>query len=129
MSLDSKAKVVPTIILGEDKTLNFKLTVENDCQECNDPFDLTGATEIECIFLKNDNTGLLIKLTDLKVVILNAAAGKFQALLSAAETEELALPPDGEYADVEVRVTIGGKKTIVLLRDSVQILNKIYPSF
>lgn len=128
MSLDPPKKRVPTIVQDEDKTLNHRLLKAQACED--DPiegFDLTGVTEIKVIFLNADNTTLVKLLTTSGVALVDAKAGKFQSFLTKAETILLALSPDGGLSDIEVRFTLAGKETIVLLPQSVKVAPRLFP--
>lgn len=122
--LDPAPVQIPTIVTGEDKNVDVRLT--NSIS--GDPFDLTSATEIDAIFLKNDGTCLHKKLSLSEIVILSALGGKFQIILTAADTEDLALSPDNGYSNIEIRITIASKITIVLLKNVIKVVPKLFPN-
>ena len=123
MHLEQNEPCRPEIICGEDKSLIVKL--ENEVTEY--PFDLTGATEIEAIFMKNDGTGLHKLLTTSGIVILNAPGGAIQINLAASETQVLKISDLDSLSSFEVRVSIAGKKRYVQLKSSIKILASLYP--
>ena len=126
MGLDSCSKepCVPTVIMGEDKTLDVKLTSDTT----GDPLDLTGASEIEAILLNADATYLEKKLTTSGIVLVSGPGGHFQILLAASESALLQASPTGSYSDIEVHLTIASKLSIGILSGSVNIIPRRYPS-
>jgi hypothetical protein len=94
-----------TIVQGEDRTLNLVVKTSE-----GEPFDLTGATEIDARFMNEDRTVLSKLLSLNKVVINEAKLGKLSVILAAAET---ALMKAGERQSFEVHITIGGEVRIV----------------
>lgn len=121
--LDPQTSLIPQIIKGEDQTLTVQL---ND-EATKYPYDITGVTEIEALFLKTDGTALSKKYTLAQVVILNALAGKFQILLTTADTLLLKLSEPGTYSSFEVRLTIGGKVTYIQFVNSIQVVQSLFP--
>lgn len=120
--LDPKKDAKPKVVQGEDKVLTVQL---------KDPktkvfTDITGVTEITAILLNTDGSFLQKKLSTSGIVVLNALAGKFQILLSTAETALLALTPVGSYSNIEVRFVIASKTTIVQLEDSIEVVAKLF---
>jgi hypothetical protein len=125
MKLDACESVaVPTVIIGEDKSLTIKL-VESKTQ---DPFDLTSATEIVACFLNADGTVLQKALSTSGVVIISGVAGKIQVILSKTETLLLTPSPLGGLSDIELRITIGGKLNIVQLPGVISVVKKLFPT-
>ena len=120
--LDPKAKKIPQIIQGEDKTLTVQLS-DPDTKEFT---NITGVSEITAIFLNTDGSFLQKKLSTSGIVLVNALAGKFQIVLSAAETALLALTPENSYSNIEVRFVIASKTTIVQLEDSIEVVAKLF---
>lgn len=127
MSLDPKEVVIPVIVQGEDKSVTIKLTQKTNGPTNGYPFDLTGATEIEAIFLKTDGTCLHKKLSLAQIVILNALAGSLQVLLTAADTALLAVSPANMNSNIELRVVIAGKMTYIQLKNVIKIVSSLYP--
>ena len=115
---------IPVIYQGADKTLDIFLT----SQTSGDPVDITAATEIEAIFLNTDGTFLEKKLTTAGIAIISGPGGHFQIYLAAADTALLAVSASGGYSDVEIHLVIGGKTTIVVLSNAVNILARRYPT-
>jgi len=127
MSLDPQQIIVPVIVQGEDKTVTVKLTQKINGPTNGYPFDLTGATEIEAIFLKTDGTCLHKKLSLAQIIILNALAGSLQILLTAADSALLAVSPLTANSNIELRVVIAGKMTYIQLKNVVKIVSSLYP--
>jgi len=75
------------IIIGEDRVLAIR--IQNGINQ--EPFDLTGVTNIALSFLNVDNSVLVVQTTDPSVPInvTSAPAGKFTCALSAAQTGNL----------------------------------------
>ncbi len=122
--LEPATPIVPTVIMGEDKTLTVRLT---DAATQN-YVDLTAATEIVAFFLNADSTYLQKKLTTSGIVLVSAVGGLFNILLTAAETELLALSPAGGFSNIEIHYTIGGKVTIVQLKSVIQVIASLFPN-
>jgi hypothetical protein len=123
MNLDQCEEVTPTIIRGEYKVLNVQL---QDISK-NTFFNLTGATEIDCVFLKDDQTYLTKKLTLSGVVIIDAPSGKIQIILLEADTLSLLITPEGELSGLEVRVTIASKKFYAQLKNTFKVVASMFP--
>jgi len=126
MALEAEAVVVPEVVQGEDKSLDISLTDA----VTGDPFNLTAATEIDCLFLKTDDTCIHKKLTLSEVVITNAPFGRFRILLLIADTALMKLSDleNGVYSDIEIRITVAGKLTIVLLKGVISVVPKLFPA-
>ena len=114
MSLEPKDCKKPEVISGEDKVL----TIQLKDYKAHEFYDLSGATEIIALFKNADSSTLQKKLTTAGIVMINALAGKFQIMLTAAETSLLAITPVGEYSDIELKVTVASKLTIVKFKDT-----------
>lgn len=124
MNLDpcSQTLDIPVIYKGENKTLTIVLTDIH-----NQPIDITGVTEIEALFLKDDNTVLHKKLSLSEVVLISAPGGKFSILLLPADTSLLKVDATDTYSDIELRYTIAGSITYVQLTNSIQVKNSLFP--
>jgi hypothetical protein len=122
--LDPQSPKTPTIIIGEDKTLTVRLTDASTKL----PFDISAASEIIAIFSKNDATTLEKKLSTGGISILSGPGGALQILLSAADTSSLMPSPAGGLSSVEIRITIAGKLTIILLENSISVISRLFPS-
>jgi hypothetical protein len=112
----------PLVYLGEDSTLSVRLVNKTT----KDPFDLSVASEIEAILPNEDGTLLVKKLSTSGIVIISASGGHLQVVLSASETSLLAASINGGYSDIEIDLTISGKKKFVTIKNAVQILPKRY---
>lgn len=123
MSLEPKACHIPTVVAGEDKTLDVKI------KSCitGDPIDLSSATEITAIFLNADGTFLECKLSLSAIVLVSGQGGHFQIILSAANSALLAQSVPPKYSDIEVQFVIASKKSIVILSNAVNIVPRRYP--
>lgn len=124
MSLDPCRPKVATVILGEDQPVSVTL-VDSTTKL---PFDLSSATEIIALFQNLDLSILQKKKSTGGIVLLSGPGGAFQILLTAAETALLAPSPTNGYSDLEVKVTIAGKLTIIQLPQSLKVLPRIFPS-
>jgi hypothetical protein len=122
--LDPKAPSKPKIIKGEDKVITIQLSDP----KTKDFIDITSATEIIVLFLNQDDTVLQKKLSLSQVVLLSGVAGKFQVILPLADTLLMKATPTDGQSDVEVRLTIAGKLTIVELPDSIVVTPKLFPT-
>ena len=114
----------PIIYKGEDGTVSVRLVSKGS----KDPFDVSVCSEIEAILPKEDGTFLVKKLSTNGVSILSAAGGHILVILDAADTTLLAASLNGGYTDMEVDLTISGKKKFVNIKDAVQIIPKPYPA-
>lgn len=91
--------------MGEDKTLSLQL--KTNTNGCIEPFDLTGASQIDVELPANpDNLHKL--LTTAAVVIDHAVLGKIHLDLAAADTNVMI------SGSIVVRVNKGGKVTLFL---------------
>ena len=129
--LEIKPIVVPKVVRGEDKTLTVKL---NDTST-GFPFDISAATEIVAILLNQiANTYTEKKLSTSGVSILNGPGGALQIFITKIESALLALstietdPVNGTYSDIELRLTIGGKLTIVNLFGCLWVIDPRFPA-
>jgi hypothetical protein len=124
MNLDPGACQLPqpTVIQGEDKTLVVQLKKEDE----QEYLDITTATEIDCCFLNTDGTIAHVLFTAGNVAILSGPSGKIGISLTPSVSSLLALSPDGSYSDIEIRLTMGGKLTIVQLPQSFLVKSKLF---
>lgn len=112
----------PRLVRGEDKVLNVRL---NDNKTGN-PFDISAATEIKAILLKE--TGYLIKLLSTAgITITNGPGGRLAIMVPKAEGATLALSGPGLLSDIEIHVTIAGKVTYALLDDVFEVVDPFFP--
>lgn len=89
----------------EDKTLSIQL--KTNTNGCIEPFDLTGATEIDIeLPATPDNLHKLLSLT--QVVVDSPILGKIHSDLVVADLSQMI------SGSIVVRVTKGGKKTTFL---------------
>ena len=129
MILDPQPKIVPQIIQGEDESLTVQLKKPDGSF-----VDLTGVTEIDAVFFKEDMTCLHKKLSLAEIVLLNALAGKFQIIMPKADTAVLKLSPvDAQtglagYSSFEITYTIAGLDTKVQFIDSYQVIASLVPA-
>jgi hypothetical protein len=106
--------VNPEIVYrGEDKTLLLKFKDSNE-----DPYDLTGATEITVRFRKEDDSVLSKTLTGGGVVVISAEAGTAEVSLSDTET---ALLKTGERQSVTAYVDVSAIRRIADFPESLTI--------
>lgn len=126
MSLEPCTPEIPTLVLGEDKTLDVKMI--NLSSPSRDPLDLTDATEIVAILLNADGTFLELKLSLSQITIISAPGGHFQIAITAAQSALLAQSAPGGFTDIEVQFIISSKKTITTLTDAVSIIPRRYPT-
>lgn len=113
----------PLIVKGSDRPLNVRLLSKTTGL----PVDISAATEIIAAFLKEDNTTLEKKLSAAGIVVTSGPGGAFQVLLSAADTALLATGYGESFQSMEIKYTIAGKITIVLLKDSIQVAPPMFP--
>jgi hypothetical protein len=108
------------IIQGEDKILIVDLINGTT----NEPFDLTGATEILCHF-GGANPPLCVDetLSGGNVTIISPLLGKIQISLPAADTDNLATGTDLGF---EVQITINGKVSIAQLLASIDVIAQLF---
>ena len=123
MNLDQCEKIIPTIYRGEYKVLNIEL--EDKAKK--GLFNLTGSTEIDCIFMKDNNTYLHKKLSLSQVVIVDAPSGKLQIILLEADTGVLMITPDGYLSSLEIHVTIASKTYFAQLKNSFKVVASLFP--
>lgn len=118
------------LVIGSDFTIDFFL--QDRSSRPSEPVDLTGATEIVVIFLKDDDTFDEIKLSDSDIVIVDAINGHFKAMGNSTDYKPSginAVPAtEPSYSDVEVHVTIGGKTQIVLFPQSINLVPRLFPT-
>lgn len=122
--LDPKSPSQPVITKGEDKVL----TVQLKDKKSEEFTDLTGVSEIIALFKNQDNSILQKKLSTSGVALVNALAGKFQILLTSAETLALLVSPEGEFSDIEIRYTLASKVAIVDLKGSIKVEANLFPT-
>lgn len=106
-----------TITPGEDRTLTFRF-IRADNQE---PFDLTGFSEISFTFINADGTYLVLSYTDLSIPIniISLQAGKLTLNLTSEQTELLqANTPQPFYCTI----TIGTNVSICQFNTQVAIV-------
>jgi hypothetical protein len=122
--LDPQKSLVPQVIKGEDKTLSVRL---NDAKT-GIAIDLAAASEIEALFLNSDGSYLSKNMSLGQIVLTNPGAGFFQIFILAADTLLLAIPTTtGAYSNIEIHITMLGKKTYVQLKNSIQVLQTLFP--
>ena len=97
------------IVQGEDRVLKLRLRSPT-CEDETEPFDLTGNTEIEVRFKKQDGTTLSKLKTTGGVVVTNLILGKFDVVLSDAETALLKI---GSRQSFTVVVDIGTTRRVI----------------
>lgn len=117
-------KSVPVIVRGEDIVLDVFLTKDNS----NQPFDLTLATQIVAVLPNQEGSSPLFlekTLTGGGIVVVSGPGGNFQILATAAQTKILAV---NEATSLDVRLTIGGKLTIVVIQNAINIVDPAYPA-
>lgn len=124
LDLASQAPVVPVVVIGEDKVISVRLTDG----ATGLPFDVSAATEIDAVLEKADGTCIHKLFTTSGVVKANAVAGFIQIILSASDTALLKVSDAGAYSNIEIRLTIASKLTIVLLKDVIQVVQKLFPN-
>lgn len=73
-----------TVIQGEERSLPLKVQEKDGSS-----FSLSGVTEINARFNNEDNSVLVKSLSDGDVSVVDAAAGRYQVDLAAAETTAL----------------------------------------
>lgn len=111
-----------SIIRGTDREFVFKLLTK----ETNDPFDLTGASQIKVFFPKED--GSVLEKTMIpsgSVSIINAAHGKVRVMLDEIETASLNV---GEAQSFEVEIQIGSITSIVQFFESLNVIDRVFHS-
>ena len=109
------------IIQGSDTRLTIRLVTEE-----GEPMDLTGATEIKAILPNATGTTparLEKTLSGGSIIALSSGGGKIQVDLTSTETRGLLIGVD---LGLEVRVTIGGKVTIVQIPSAVDVIAPLY---
>jgi len=121
--LEPCVKPVPTIVMGEDKILDVKLKNATT----KDYLDITSASEIVAILLNADGTFLEKKLSTNGIAIISGPSGHFQINLASSETALLAASGDA-YSDIEVKLTLSSKLSIVNLIGCVNIVPSRYPT-
>ena len=109
-----------TIYLGEDKTLNFRLTDD----KTKNPFDLTSATEVIAIFPVSSGLPIQKKKSLNELVVVSAVGGRFDVALSSADTARLEL---GAVVAVEIRITIATLLTIVQIPQALNVVPSLFP--
>lgn len=125
MSLDQCAPIIPTVILGEDKTLTFQLKTQDACGNLL-VVPLTGYTEIQALFANADGSTLMLSYTGGAIVVTSAPDGMFTVALTAAQTALLLPSISGGYSNVEVRYTIASKLTKVLMPNSILVQKGLF---
>lgn len=88
------------IIQGARKDFTVRLNQSN-----GDPYPLTGVTEIKTCLFNSDGSELMLSFTGGAITIVNAAIGKLQVALTAAQTALLLVT---DSATLEVSVAFGG---------------------
>ena len=124
--LDPASPITPTIIIGEDKTLSVQLV-----DDTGQPIDLSTATEIDAMFMNADGTCVHKKLSTAGVVLTSGPFGKFNVLLSGADTAALQLSPAAPnpgLSGFEIHYRVNGLTTFVLLRNSLSIIPRMFPA-
>lgn len=105
------------ITMGSDVTLYVRLRNEYD-----DPFDLTGVTEITAKFANSDQTVLSKTMTDGSVAITSAVLGKISIALTDQETSAL---KDGQ-GSFEVYVDKGTDRKIAQFQNALNVVQKLF---
>lgn len=120
--LDPISKNPPVIIQGEDDTLDVRLISE----KTNDPFDVTGATEIEAKFQNFDGTVKVFKLSLSEISIVSGVGGHIRIILDASSTVLLKPSASNGLSSFELYVTILGKITIIQFVNQIKIKSKLF---
>jgi hypothetical protein len=109
------------IIQGEDKQFDIRLF--RDAGYGPEPFDLTGAQEVKCVFVKSDDTALIkSSVSGGDVSILSpATSGKVRFILSDSDTKLL---KKGEELSFEVEVTVADITSIVQFVEVLTVLER-----
>lgn len=124
MILDPATPIIPTVIIGEDKVLTCQL---KDAAS-GDSIDISSASEIVAHLVKSDDTCIEKKLTLGGVVITSGANGKFNILLTSADTLLLKPSEHDELSSFEVYLTLAGKLSIIQFVNSLSIIPKLFPN-
>lgn len=119
----------PTVILGEDRTLNVQLVTLLKPNGIN----ITGVTEIDIMLLNADDSCLHKLLTTGGVVVVDATTAMLQLLLTGIES---ALLKPSTYDDkgnpipvgIEVHYTIAGKTTYVNIPKAFYLVPRLFPN-
>lgn len=120
LDLCSKQEEILKIIRGENKLITVTLV-----DVTNQPIDLTGVTEVDAVFLKEDGSCLHKKLSLAEITLISEPGGKFSIILLPADTQLLKLSSD-EYSDIEIRYTIAGVITYVQLKGVIQVIGSLF---
>ncbi len=108
-----KPKIIE-ITRGEDRSVPLTVVKQNTC---NEPFDLTGATEINVRF-PTDTGFLEKKLTLAEVTIVNAVLGMISVTLSDTDTTTLKV---GSQQSFDVIIDIGTTRRIALFDELLTV--------
>lgn len=120
----SVQKTVPVIVRGEDVVLDVYLTQDNS----NQPFDLTLASQIMAVLPNQEGNSpafLEKTLTGGGITLVSGPGGHFQVTATAAESKVLAV---NEATSLDIRITIAGKLTIVVIQNAINIVDPAYPA-
>lgn len=109
---------VINVIRGSDR----EITIRIETKKSQEPFDLTGVSEIEACFLKEDDTILSKKMTTGGVSVVSALAGKIKVILTETDTATLKV---GESRSFEVLVTIGSVTSIVQFIEQLNVIKRV----
>lgn len=120
--LDPITKLPPEIIQGEDETIDVRLT----SAVTGDPFDITGATELEAKFLNFDGTIKSYKLSLSEIAVISGLGGHLRITISRASSLLLKPSASSGLSSFELYVTIAGKVTIVQFVNAVKIKAKLF---
>lgn len=134
--LEPCPEIIPTIILGEGKTIGISLTNKSTGL----PVDLTGVSALTAL-LQNVAlfsppvlvVGLTPNTNGSQTSVVSAPGGRFNLILNALDTINLALSGvnlSGQpaYSNLEIRFTLGGIPTTVQFPNSISVLPKLFPS-
>lgn len=113
-------ETVPVIVTGEDFALDVFMTKDST----NQPFDLSGATEIIAVLPNNDGSFLEKKLTTGGIVLVSGPGGNFTILGTPVESKLL---KPNNATSLDIRITIGGKLTIVVIENAINVIPPAYP--
>lgn len=119
-----KKEEIPVIVLGSYEIIGVKLI----SSLTGFPFDVSAATEIEAIFLNADGTFLEKKKSLSGITVVNGPGGYIQIILLEAESALLAPSADFALSDIELHITIDSKTTILLMKQSVKIVPRLFPT-
>ncbi len=107
------------IIKGSDREFCVRVVV----QDTQEPFDLTGASEIRALFRKSDDSTLTKTMTSGAISIVSACVGKMKIILNEVDTASLKA---GENQSFEVEIQIGSITSIVQFLEVFTVIERIF---